>query len=120
MLEESAYPAREEREGPLREREVLTEKEILAGKEPILLTFSAPWCPPCRALKPILDRIARELGKNLKVLVVDADRNPSLVGRFGVEGVPTSLLVVDGEVKDRIMGVQPFETFRKRLEKALA
>lgn len=112
MFEEAAYQARETGGDAL-------EREIFSQRGPFLLNFSAEWCTPCRALKPILDRIARELGKGLKVLVVDADQNPSLVGRFGVEGIPTSLLLVDGKVRARIVGVHPFESFRERLEKAL-
>ncbi len=95
------------------------EREILTQRGPFLLNFSADWCSPCRALKPVLDRISRELGRVLKVLVVDADDHPSLVGRFGVEGIPTTLLLVEGKVVDRIVGVQTFDAFRKRLERTL-
>ncbi len=108
-FEETAYQAHETGGEAL-------EKEILQERGPFLLNFTASWCPPCRALEPVLDRIAREMGRNLKVLVVDADENPALVKRFDVEGVPTSLLVVEGRVKDRIVGVQTFDAFRERLK----
>jgi len=112
VFEEAAYQARPTGGESL-------ERALSTQEGPFLLTFSAEWCPPCRALKPVLDRIARELGQRLKVLVVDADQNPSLVEKFRVEGIPTTLLLVGGKVLDRIAGVQPFESFRKRLEKAL-
>ncbi len=112
MFEEAAFEARATGGEAL--------EQVLSTQEgPFLLAFSADWCPPCHALEPILDRIARELGRKLKVLVVDADQNPSLVEKFRVEGIPTTLLLAGGKVLDRIVGVHPFESFRKRLEKAL-
>ena len=112
MFEEAAYQARPTGGETL-------EQALSSQRGPFLVTFSADWCPPCHALKPVLDRIARELGQRLKVLVVDADQNPSLVEKFGVEGIPTTLLLAGGKVLDRIVGVQPFDSFRKRLEKVL-
>ncbi len=112
MFEEAAYQAHPTGGETL-------EQALSSQGGPFLVTFSADWCPPCHALKPVLDRIARELGQRLKVLVVDADQNPSLVEKFGVEGIPTTLLLAGGKVLDRIVGVQPFDSFRKRLEKVL-
>ncbi|HEX4354679.1 MAG TPA: thioredoxin domain-containing protein [Polyangiales bacterium] len=72
--------------------------EVLASEEPYLLDFSAVWCPPCKALQPILEGVAAQCRGRLRVGKIDIDSSPVVAARFGVRGAPTLLLFRDGSV----------------------
>lgn len=64
----------------------------------VLLDFWAPWCAPCRALAPTLERLAQHSGDALKVLKIDIDQQPELRNRFAIRGIPT-LILLRGETE---------------------
>ena len=74
---------------------------------PVLVDFWAPWCGPCRALAPVLEKLEREAGGRWSLVKVNADENPSLSSRFGVRGIPFVLAFVDGEPVSSFSGAQP-------------
>ncbi len=80
---------------------------LAATDLPVLVDFHATWCPPCRALAPTVDDLARTHADRLRVAKVDIDENPALVERFGIASVPTLLLLRDGEVVERLGAVAP-------------
>ena len=86
---------------------------------PVLVAVSATWCDPCRAMDPILDRLAREFGRRLKVVRIDADQGRGFLDRYSVEGVPTWLLLKEGEETDRIAGIHPYAMLKERLDRVL-
>lgn len=75
------------------------EADVVNSKLPVLLDFSASWCPPCRKMAPIVRRIAEENDGKLVVGVVDTDRDDTqqLSEAFRVSGIPTFVILVDGE-----------------------
>ena len=82
--------------------------ELIASTElPLLLEFGADWCPPCRALDPILDEIAADHVDSIVIRRVDVDQVPDLVVRFGIASAPTMLLFVEGELEAKIVGARP-------------
>ncbi len=83
-----------------------------ASDLPVLLDFSAPWCPPCRALEPHLAAVAEQYGGRLVVAKVDADQNPEVVERFSVRSLPTLILIRQRRVVGQIVGAVP----RTRIE----
>ncbi len=83
-----------------------TFKDVIAGKKPVLVDFSAEWCGPCKMMVPILDQVKDELGDDVKVIKIDVDKNKDLAAAYAVQGVPTLMIFKDGSLKWRESGVR--------------
>lgn len=95
------------------------EQAVLRSPLPVLVDFWAPWCGPCRIVAPILDRLARDYAGRLRIAKVNVDQNSHYAGVYGVQGIPTLLLVQNGVVVDRLVGALPEPQLRSRIEKLL-
>lgn len=71
---------------------------------PVVVDFSASWCPPCKQLHPIFDKVARKYHGKVKFIYVDIDKAPQLASQYGIESVPTLLFVNQQGVIDRNIG----------------
>ena len=83
------------------------ETEVLNSDLPVLIDFGATWCGPCKMLDPIVEELAAELQGKVKVVHVDIDSNQDITVQFNVMGVPTLLLVKDGQPRERMTGYKP-------------
>lgn len=83
------------------------EETVVRSALPVLVEFTADWCPPCKMLAPVLDEIARRYDGVLKVGTIDADAYPELQQAFGVMGLPTMILFRNGEPVDGMVGYTP-------------
>jgi len=90
--------------------------EVLDATEPVLLDFWAPWCPPCRALKPTIEQLAREVEGKAKVAFINVDEQPELAEQFRVESIPALFIVKGGKVVDSLVGMAPKPTLLARLQ----
>jgi thioredoxin 1 len=81
------------------------DREVTASELPVMLEFTAAWCGPCKALLPILERIAEENADRVRVGAVDVDDSPGLARRFGVRGAPTVVVLRGGLEVARQLGV---------------
>jgi putative thioredoxin len=92
------------------------EKVLLAStRVPVLVDFWAPWCAPCRALTPVLEKLAAENAGKLLVAKVNTDEQMQLATLFGIRSLPTVMLIRDGRPVDGFMGAQPESVIRQFL-----
>ena len=85
-----------------------------------LIDFWAPWCGPCRALTPIVEELAKELGDKATVAKVNVDDESALAQQFNVMSIPAIFVMKDGAVVDQFVGVQTKQVLTKAVAKALA
>jgi thioredoxin 1 len=90
--------------------------EIIKGKKPVLVDFSAEWCGPCKMMPPILKEVKDKLGESVTILKIDIDRNPAVASAYGIQSVPTLMVFRDGEVKFRQSGVMQANQLKNVLE----
>ncbi len=83
------------------------ETKVIHAGEPVLVDVTAVWCAPCRMLEPIVKEVAADWQGRMKVVKLDADENPGLLGQYGILGIPTLMLFKDGQLKERMTGFQP-------------
>ncbi len=82
------------------------ETEVKKSALPVLLEFGAPWCQPCKRLEPILTQLAAEWQGKVRLCKVDVDVSPNLAMQYQVMGVPTVILFRQGQVLERVSGLQ--------------
>tara|TARA_B100000003_G_scaffold164873_1_gene151082 strand:+ start:273 stop:584 length:312 start_codon:yes stop_codon:yes gene_type:complete len=88
--------------------------EIINSSNPVVIDFHATWCGPCKVLSPILEELDSEI-EGVEFVKLDVDQHPQIAGQNQVMGVPTVVILKDGEVKDRFVGVQPKEVIKEKI-----
>ncbi|THV30027.1 thioredoxin family protein [Glycomyces paridis] len=94
--------------------------DVLASTLPVLVEFTADWCPPCKTIAPVLEQIAETERDRLRVVALDVDTNPETTRKYQVMGMPTLALFVSGEVVTQVMGARPRSAILRELEPHLA
>ncbi len=92
--------------------------QVLEAETPTLVDFTASWCPPCRAVAPVLDQIDAERD-DLRIVKVDVDDQQAIAARYGIMSMPTFLLFRHGQEVARIVGAAPKSRLLAQLEPAL-
>lgn len=93
--------------------------DVLQSKKPVLVDFWAEWCGPCKAIAPTLEDIATNLGDKVTVAKLNIDDNQVTPSTYGVRGIPTLMLFVDGEVAATKIGALPPHKLTEWVEDAL-
>jgi len=78
--------------------------EVLQANVPVLVDFWAEWCPPCKAMSPILDALSVELAGKVKIVKLDVDSNPGITVQYNVRAMPTLIIFKDGQPVDLKVG----------------
>ena len=79
---------------------------IEESKTPVVVDFWAPWCSPCRAMAPVLEKVEEQFGDKVKFLKVDVDKSPKAVNQFGIRSIPSLLLFTNRTPKKQLVGMQ--------------
>jgi thioredoxin 1 len=89
--------------------------DVLESDRPVLVDFTAAWCPPCRVMKPVLAELAEER-PDLRVVHLDVDAHQQVAARYDVLGMPTFVLFRNGEPVLRLVGARPKSRLRAELD----
>ncbi len=92
------------------------EADVLTSTKPVLVDFWADWCGPCKQIAPILEEIYAEHGSKLSIVKLDTDSNPGMTARYGITGIPTLNVYVNGEVVKQIVGAKNKRLMLRELE----
>ncbi|MGC6454990.1 MAG: thioredoxin [Coraliomargaritaceae bacterium] len=82
---------------------------------PVVVDFWAPWCGPCKAIAPILEELAEELGDSVQICKVNVDNNSEVAGKYEIRAIPTILLFKNGAVTETIVGLTSKEDLKAKL-----
>ena len=91
--------------------------QVLQSDLPVVVDFYADWCPPCRRLGPILDRLAVEFAGKVKFVKINSDQEPALAEQYNVTALPTVIFVDGGQVVGQFAGLPQEEGLRSELTK---
>ena len=88
---------------------------ISSGSVPVVVDFWAPWCGPCKAIAPILEELATELGDSVKICKVNVDNNSEVASKFEIRAIPTILIFKEGKVAETVVGLTSKDDLKAKL-----
>ncbi|MDP4610617.1 MAG: thioredoxin [Opitutales bacterium] len=91
------------------------ESAISGGSAPVVVDFWAPWCGPCKAIAPILEELAEELGDAVKICKVNVDNNSEIAGKYAIRAIPTILIFKGGAVSETIVGLTSKDDLKAKI-----
>ena len=93
--------------------------EVIGAELPVLVEFTADWCPPCRQMAPVLRALAAEEADRLKVVQLNVDQNPETTNAYKVLSMPTFMVFRDGEPVKAMVGARPKRRLLEELSDVL-
>lgn len=94
--------------------------EVLESELPVVAYFWAPWCGPCRMVSPVLAELSEQYEGRARIVKVNADENPGVVGDYGIVSIPTLNIFAGGELRSSVIGARPKSMIAEAIEGALA
>jgi thioredoxin len=95
------------------------EQDVLKSDKPVVIDFWAEWCAPCRMMAPTIDALASEYDGKAKVGKLNVDENTEVSAKYQIRGIPTVLIIKNGEVAEQVVGVTSKDNLSKLIDKHL-
>jgi thioredoxin 1 len=96
------------------------EQEVVKSEQPVLVDFWAAWCGPCRALAPIIDKVAGQYTGRVKIGKLNTDENMEVASRYGISSIPQVLIFKGSEEpRERLVGLQSESALVKVINRVL-
>ena len=95
------------------------EQDVLKSDKPVVIDFWAEWCAPCRMMAPTIDALASEYEGKAKVGKLNVDENALVSERYQIRGIPTVLIIKNGQVAEQVVGVTSKDNLSKLIDKHL-
>ncbi len=95
-------------------------KEVLEAQLPVLVDYWAAWCGPCRMVAPIIEELAEEYDKKIKIGKIDIDENPKIPTHYGIMSIPTLMFFKKGQVAGQVVGALTKSELKKKIEAILS
>lgn len=92
------------------------DSNVIQSATPVLVDFWAPWCGPCRAMSPFVDKLAEEMGDRLSVVKINTQDNTEVPAKYGITSIPTFLVIKGGEVAEQIIGSMKYDALKEKVE----
>src|SRR5438045_8613851 len=89
--------------------------EVLSSDKLTVVDFWAEWCPPCRAIGPVIEELSKEYDGKVNVGKLNVDHNPDVSVKYGVTSIPVILFIKSGEVVDKQVGAAPKAVLNKKI-----
>ncbi|HVZ11449.1 MAG TPA: thioredoxin [Patescibacteria group bacterium] len=96
------------------------EQEVLKSDIPFMVDFWAEWCQPCKMVSPLIDELAEEYKGKIKVGKMDVDANVKFPAQYGIMSIPTVAIFKGGKPVTVMIGVQPRNVYKEKIDAALA
>lgn len=94
-------------------------EDILNSESPVIVDFWATWCGPCRMIGPLIESLAEKYEGKTAVCKLNVDENPDIATQYKIMSIPTVLVMKNGEVLDKAVGVRTKEEYQDMIEKVL-
>jgi thioredoxin 1 len=91
-------------------------KEALESGLPVLADFWAVWCGPCKMIAPLLEELAREYDKKIKICKIDVEESPNVATHYGIMSVPTLIFFKNGKITDQLVGSVTKQELKIKIE----
>lgn len=91
-------------------------EKVISENPIVLIDFFATWCGPCKMLAPVIEELAEEKMENVAICKVDVDEESELAGKYGIQSIPTIIVVKDGKTVRQAVGYRPKESLINMLK----
>jgi thioredoxin 1 len=92
------------------------EQEVLKSDIPVFVDFWAIWCPPCKMMEPIIEKLSEEYEGKIKICKLNVDEARQTAMTYGIEAIPTMMIFKQGEVAGNMVGAVPYEIIAQKIE----